>query len=97
MNARSGTLHPLPEWARRAGLVSSSAESRALADRVNDIGRMNAVIHNAGAYLEAYAESKLHVTVLAMALARAWPDVLTNVVDHTVSAGRWLPLADSRR
>jgi NAD(P)-dependent dehydrogenase (short-subunit alcohol dehydrogenase family) len=29
----------------------------------------------------AYAESKLAVTALALALARAWPDVLSNAVD----------------
>jgi NAD(P)-dependent dehydrogenase (short-subunit alcohol dehydrogenase family) len=133
---------------RAAGVVigdlSSAAETQALADQVNDIGRMDAVIHNAGIFLEpsrattaeghaktlavntlapylltalidrpdrliylssgmhhlgtgslrdidwterhwdasrAYSESKLHVTTLALALARAWPDVLSNVVD----------------
>ena len=29
----------------------------------------------------AYAESKLHVTALALTLARAWPEVLSNAVD----------------
>ena len=29
----------------------------------------------------AYAESKLHVTALALTLARVWPDVLSNAVD----------------
>jgi NAD(P)-dependent dehydrogenase (short-subunit alcohol dehydrogenase family) len=33
---------------------------------------------NAG---RAYAESKLHITALALTLARAWPDVLSNAVD----------------
>ena len=126
------------------GDLSSAAETRELADQVNDIGRMDAVIHNAGVYLEpsrsttadghaktlavntlapymltalidrpdrliylssglhragagslgdidwtgrrwnaaqAYSESKLHVTALALTLARAWPDVLSNAVD----------------
>jgi NAD(P)-dependent dehydrogenase (short-subunit alcohol dehydrogenase family) len=126
------------------GDLSSAAETRGLADQVNDIGRMDAVIHNAGVYLEpsrsttaeghaktfavntlapylltalidrpdrliylssglhhagagslgdidwtrrrwnaaqAYAESKLHVTALALTLARAWPNVLSNAVD----------------
>jgi len=31
--------------------------------------------------MQAYAESKLYVTVLALALARVWPDVLANAVD----------------
>jgi NAD(P)-dependent dehydrogenase (short-subunit alcohol dehydrogenase family) len=126
------------------GDLSSVAETRELADQVNDIGRMDAVIHNAGIYLEpsrsataeghaktlavntlapylltalidrpdrliylssgmhhagagslrdidwtgrhwnaarAYSESKLQVTALALALARAWPEVLSNAVD----------------
>jgi len=126
------------------GDLSSAAETRELADQVNDIGRMDAVIHNAGVFLEpsrsataeghaktlavntlapymltalidrpdrliylssglhhagagslrdidwtgrqwnaarAYSESKLHVTALALTLARAWPDVLSNAVD----------------
>ena len=128
------------------GDLSSAAETRDVAGQVNRIGRMDAVIHNAGVYLEpsrgttadghattlavntlapylltaltdrpdrliylssglhhagagagslrdidwtsrpwnaarAYAESKLHLTALALTLARAWPDVLSNVVD----------------
>ena len=126
------------------GDLSSAAETRDLAGQVNQIGRMDAVIHNAGVYLEpsrtatadghaktlavntlgpylltalidrpdrliylssglhhaaagslrdidwtsrawnaaqAYAESKLYVTALALTLARAWPDVLSNAVD----------------
>ena len=30
---------------------------------------------------KAYSESKLHVTALALTLARAWPEVLSNAVD----------------
>jgi NAD(P)-dependent dehydrogenase (short-subunit alcohol dehydrogenase family) len=126
------------------GDLASAAETRELADQVNQIGQMDAVIHNAGVFLEpsrattadghaktlavntlapylltalidrparlvylssglhhaaagslrdidwtvrpwnatqAYAESKLHLTVLALTLARAWPDVLSNAVD----------------
>jgi NAD(P)-dependent dehydrogenase (short-subunit alcohol dehydrogenase family) len=126
------------------GDLSSTTETRELAGQVNQIGRMNAVIHNAGVYLEpssattaeghaktlavntlapylltalidrpdrliylssglhhtaagslrdvdwarrpwnaaqAYAESKLYVTALALTLARVWPEVLSNVVD----------------
>ncbi|HEY2305649.1 MAG TPA: SDR family NAD(P)-dependent oxidoreductase [Streptosporangiaceae bacterium] len=126
------------------GDLASAAQTRALADQVNGIGRMDAVIHNAGVFLEpsraatadghpttlavntlapylltalidrpdrliylssglhhaaagslrdidwtarpwnpmqAYAESKLHLTALALTLARAWPDVLSNTVD----------------
>lgn len=126
------------------GDLRSGAETRSIADQVNRIGRMDAVIHNAGIYLarergstpeghaatlaintlapylltalierpgrlvyltsglhrggegslrdldwtqrrwdggQAYAESKLHVVALALALARRWPGVLSNAVD----------------
>ena len=126
------------------GDLSSAAETRELARQVNQIGRMDAVIHNAGVFLEpsrsttaeghaktlavntlapymltaligrpdrliylssglhrvgarslrdidwterhwnaaqAYSESKLYVTALALTLARVWPDVLSNAVD----------------
>ena len=126
------------------GDLASAAETRALAGQVNGIGRMDAVIHNAGVFLEpsraatadghaktlavntlapylltalidrpdrliylssglhhagagslrdidwtarpwnprqAYAESKMHVTALALTLVRAWPDVRITAVD----------------
>jgi NAD(P)-dependent dehydrogenase (short-subunit alcohol dehydrogenase family) len=133
---------------RSAGVVvgdlRSAVETRSVADQVNAIGRMDAVIHNAGissttdrsatseghasifavntlapyiltalierprrlVYLSssmhrggagsfrdidwverrwdatrAYSESKLYVTALAYAVARRWPDVLSNAVD----------------
>src|SRR3954467_397182 len=133
---------------RSAGVVvgdlSSAVDTRRVADQVNAIGRMDAVIHNAGissttgrsatpeghatifavntlapyiltalierprrlVYLSssmhrggagplrdidwiegggdpprAYSESKLYVTALAYAVARRWPDVLSNAVD----------------
>ena len=134
--------------ARSAGIVvgdlRNATETRSIADQVNAIGRMDAVIHNAGVYSErsrgstpeghagtlavntlasyvltalierpgrlvylssglhrggegslgdldwtkrtwdpakAYAESKLHVVALAFALARRWPQTLSNAVD----------------
>ncbi|MBR0728661.1 SDR family NAD(P)-dependent oxidoreductase [Bradyrhizobium japonicum] len=143
---RAATLAELAS--RSAGVVvgdlRSAAETRTIADQVNAIGRMDAVIHNAGVYTErgrgstaeghagilaintlapymltalierpgrliylssglhrggegslddidwtkrpwdparAYAESKLHVVALAFALARRWPQVLSNAVD----------------
>ncbi|MEZ2142272.1 SDR family NAD(P)-dependent oxidoreductase [Bradyrhizobium sp. DN5] len=133
---------------RAAGMVvgdlRSAAETKSIADQVNAIGRMDAIIHNAGVYTQrsrgstpeghastlaintlapymltalierpsrliylssglhrggegslddldwnrrawdsakAYAESKLHVVALAFALARRWPNVLSNAVD----------------
>jgi NAD(P)-dependent dehydrogenase (short-subunit alcohol dehydrogenase family) len=148
---------------RAAGLVvgdlRSGDETKSIAEQVNAIGRMNAVIHNAGIYSEtsrgstpeghatilavntlapymltalidrpdrlvylssglhiggagalgdidwvkrpwdtarAYAESKLHVAALAFALARRWPDVLSNAVDpgwvRTKMGGQGAPI-----
>ena len=59
------------------------------------IGDLSSGLHHAGAgslrdidwtgrswnAAQAYAESKLHVTALALTLARVWPDVLSNAVD----------------
>jgi len=133
---------------RSAGVVvgdlSRATDTRSVADQVNAIGRMDAVIHNAGAYAtkgrsptpeghptitavntlapyvltalierprrlvylssgmhrggapslhdidwvgrrwnssQAYSDSKLYVTALAFAVARRWPEVLSNAVD----------------
>ena len=126
------------------GDLSSAAETRSIADQVNEIGRMDAIIHNAGIYLEkargdtpeghaktlavntlapyiltalierpdrlvylssgmhmtgsvslrdidwterrwngsqAYSESKLYVATLTAAVARHWPEVLSNSVN----------------
>src|SRR4051812_20703993 len=113
------------------GDLCDREETRAVADAVNDLGRMDAVIHNAGVYTGAhmmpvnivapylltalvqrpqrlvylssgaqqsgrarltgidwsgrttgsYSDSKLFVTTLAAAVARIWPDVLSNAVD----------------
>lgn len=126
------------------GDLSSGTETRSVAAQVNALGRMDAVIHNAGVYAvpsrgftpeghatlvavntlapyiltalidrpdrviylssslhrggsgslsdldwnerkwdsaKAYAESKLHVAALAAALARRFPEVLSNSVD----------------
>ena len=126
------------------GELSSGDETRSVADQVNALGQMDAIIHNAGVYTvrergstpeghattlavntlapyiltalierparlvfmssglhrggagslqdvdwnqrrwdtaQAYAESKLQMVALAFALARRWPDVLSNAVD----------------
>jgi NAD(P)-dependent dehydrogenase (short-subunit alcohol dehydrogenase family) len=143
---RAATFADLAD--RAAGIVtgdlSRAAEVQAIAGQVGKIGRMSAIIHNAGIYLEpsrgttpeghaktlavnalapyvltasierpdrliylssgmhrgadgslrdidwlerrwdasrAYCESKLYVTALALAVARRWPDVLSNAVD----------------
>jgi len=137
------------ELAKRAAAVvvgdlSSARATRQVADQVNAVGPMDAIIHNAGVYtsprliatedghaqtlavnvlapyiltatirrparlvylssgmhrsgdaslrdldwtarrwnwMQAYSDSKLFVAALALAVARTWPDVLTNAVD----------------
>jgi NAD(P)-dependent dehydrogenase (short-subunit alcohol dehydrogenase family) len=143
---RASAVSDLPS--RSAGTaigdLSSASETRSIAEQVNKIGRMDAVIHNAGIYqvpdrgktaeghatvlavnalapylltawierpqrliflssgmhrgangslrdvdwverrwdpATAYSESKLYLTALAFAVARRWPDVLSNAVD----------------
>jgi NAD(P)-dependent dehydrogenase (short-subunit alcohol dehydrogenase family) len=126
------------------GDLGSAADTRGVADQVNALGPMDAVIHNAGVYLtpgraptveghptilavntlapfmltalierprrlvylssgmhrggggslrdigwserrwnatQAYSDSKLYLTALAFAVARHWPEVLSNAVD----------------
>ena len=113
------------------GDLSDPDQTRGIAGHVNEMGRMDAVIHNAGVYTGphvmpvnivapylltalidrprrlvylssgdhrrgrarltgidwsgrttgSYPDSKLFVTTLAAALARLWPDVMTNAVD----------------
>jgi len=143
---RAATLADLASRSLRVvvGDLSVAIETRSLAEQVNAIGRMDAVIHNAGIYSSlgraetpeghagilavntlapymltalierpgrliylsssmhrsgagplndidwnerrwdpttAYCESKLYVAALAFAVARRWPEVLSNVVD----------------
>jgi NAD(P)-dependent dehydrogenase (short-subunit alcohol dehydrogenase family) len=114
------------------GDLADLDETRSIAHEVNGLGRMDAVIHNAGVYTGphmlavnvvgpylltalidrpqrlvylssgmhrsgrpsltdmdwggrsttgSYSDSKLFVTTLAAAVARVWPDVLSNAVD----------------
>ncbi|MVT64964.1 SDR family NAD(P)-dependent oxidoreductase [Bradyrhizobium pachyrhizi] len=143
---RAGSLGDIASRAEGVvvGDLQSGVETKRIADQVNAIGRMDAVIHNAGVYTQrsrgstpeghavtvaintlapyvltalierparlvylssglhrggegslddldwkkrswdsakAYAESKLHAVALASALARRWPQVLSNAVD----------------
>jgi NAD(P)-dependent dehydrogenase (short-subunit alcohol dehydrogenase family) len=131
-------------FASVVGDLASIAETKALADQVNEIGPFDAVIHNAGVYqlpgarrtadgmpeifvvnslapyiltclikrpkrliytssgmhrsgdaslddltwsrrrwdqTSAYSDSKLHNAILAFAVSRKWPDVLSNAVE----------------
>jgi NAD(P)-dependent dehydrogenase (short-subunit alcohol dehydrogenase family) len=114
------------------GDLADLNQTRSVADQVNQLGRVDAVIHNAGIYrgrhilpvnvvapylltalidrpqrlvylssgshyggradlagvdwsgqsrTGSYSDSKLFVTTLAVAVARIWPDVLSNAVD----------------
>ena len=89
------------------GDLADADDTRGVAEQVNRLGRMDAVIHNAGvssgpsilpvnvvapylltALLDrpsrlvcSYSDSKLLVTTLTAAVARLWPDVLSNAVD----------------
>jgi NAD(P)-dependent dehydrogenase (short-subunit alcohol dehydrogenase family) len=114
------------------GDLSDTAATRSIADQVNRLGRMDAVVHNAAvlsgadvftvnvaapylltalitrprrlvylssgmhrggraelpavnrsgaAHSVSYSDSKLYITTLAFAVARLWPDVLSNAVD----------------
>ena len=143
-SARAAAVDDLDLAGVVVGDLSSDRETRSIAEQVNAIGRMDAVIHNAGVYLsnvristpeghsrtlavnvlapylltalidrpdrlvyvssgmhlgvhsdladidwtsrrwnavQAYSESKLYVAALAAAVARHWPDVLSNSVD----------------
>jgi hypothetical protein len=64
---RAGTIGELAS--RAAGIVigdlCSAREVRGIADQVNSIGRMDAVIHNAGVYSEAAARRPKVTPVLS--------------------------------
>lgn len=129
---RLTTVRDLVELGAAAvvGDLSDLEQMRGIAGQVNDLGQMDAVIHNAGVYTGphllsvnivapyvltalidrpqrlvylssgehrsgrtsltgidwsgttgSYPDSKLFVTTLAAAVARKWPDVLSNAVD----------------
>lgn len=158
--ARAGDFGELAKRAAAVvvGDLSSARETREVADQVNAVGPMDAVIHNAGVYtsssriatvdghaqtlavnvlapyiltasisrparlvylssgmhrsgdaslrdldwtarrwswMQAYSDSKLFVTALALAVARRWPEVFSNAVDPgwvpTKMGGRGAP------
>lgn len=141
---RAAALAGLQPLSVVVGDLSSAAETRGVAEQIDRLGRMDAVIHNAGTYLQpsrgdtpeghattlavnvlapylltalierprrliylssglhrggeaslddidwrrrpwnsnqAYSDSKLFVVALAFAVARRWPEVLSNAVD----------------
>lgn len=71
---------------RSAGLVigdlSSAAETRELAAQVNKIGRMNAVIHNAGIYLERSRVATPEGHARTLAVNTLAPYLLTALIER---------------
>ena len=63
------------------GDLSSAAETRLLADQVNDIGRMDAVIHNAGIYLERSRDRTAEGHAKTLAVNTLAPYLLTALID----------------
>jgi NAD(P)-dependent dehydrogenase (short-subunit alcohol dehydrogenase family) len=71
---------------RAAGVVvgdlSSAAETRALADQVNDIGRMDAVIHNAAIFREPSRATTAEGHAKTLAVNTLAPYMLTALIDR---------------
>ena len=64
------------------GDLSSAAETRALADQVNDIGRMDAVIHNAGVFLEPSRSTTPDGHAKTLAVNTLAPYMLTALINR---------------
>ena len=64
------------------GDLSSASETREIADQVNEIGRMNAVIHNAGVYLEPSRGTTAEGHAKTLAVNTLAPYMLTALVDR---------------
>ena len=64
------------------GDLSSAAQIRELADQVNQIGRMDAVIHNAGVYLEPSRATTADGHAKTLAVNTLAPYVLTALIDR---------------
>ena len=71
---------------RSAGIVvgdlRSAAEIRSIADQVNAIGRMDAVIHNAGVYTERSRGSTPEGHAATLAVNTLAPYMLTALIDR---------------
>jgi NAD(P)-dependent dehydrogenase (short-subunit alcohol dehydrogenase family) len=64
------------------GDLSSAAETRELAGQVNQIGRMDAVIHNAGVYLEPSRATTADGHAKTLAVNTLAPYLLTALIDR---------------
>ena len=63
------------------GDLSSAAQTRELADQVNQIGRMDAVIHNAGIYLKPSRSVTAEAHARTLAVNTLAPYLLTALTD----------------
>jgi NAD(P)-dependent dehydrogenase (short-subunit alcohol dehydrogenase family) len=79
---RAAALSDLALYA--AGIVvgdlSSAAQTRELADQVNDVGRMDAVIHNAGIFLEPSRSATAEGHAKTLAVNTLAPYLLTALI-----------------
>jgi|SRR6516165_6675036 NAD(P)-dependent dehydrogenase (short-subunit alcohol dehydrogenase family) len=77
---------------RSAGIVigdlRSAAETRSIADQVNAIGRMDAVIHNAGVYAERSRGSTPEGHAGTLAVNTLAPYMLTVLIERPAEAKR---------
>jgi NAD(P)-dependent dehydrogenase (short-subunit alcohol dehydrogenase family) len=64
------------------GDLASAAETRKLADQVNEIGRMDAVIHNAGVFLESSRATTADGHAKTLAVNTLAPYLLTALIDR---------------
>ena len=64
------------------GDLSSAAQTRELARQVNQIGRMDAVIHNAGVYLEPSRSATAEGHAKTLAVNTLAPYLLTALIDR---------------
>src|SRR5262249_61806925 len=64
------------------GDLSSAAETRELADQVNEIGRMDAVIHNAGVFLEPSRSTTADGHAKTLAVNTLAPYMLTALIER---------------
>jgi NAD(P)-dependent dehydrogenase (short-subunit alcohol dehydrogenase family) len=82
--ARTSTVSDLMSLSAKVviGDLSDAGETRAVADQLNAVGRMNAVIHNAGVYGQRTRESTAegHATILAVNTLA--PYVLTALIER---------------
>jgi NAD(P)-dependent dehydrogenase (short-subunit alcohol dehydrogenase family) len=71
---------------RAAGVVigdlASAAETRGLAEQVNEVGRMDAVIHNAGIFLEPSRGTTAEGHAKTLAVNTLAPYMLTALIDR---------------